>query len=171
MQTPKFDFELMIRVMTRCNVRFIVVGGICAVLHGAPLTTYDLDLVHSREPENIDNVLKALEELDAYYRDLANRRIRPKRAVLEGLGHNLLKTKAGPLDLLGSLGKEGTTQDYDALLLHAVDFKLAKDLSIKLLSLEMLIQFKTEAGRNKDLAALPILKSTLREINKGQSLS
>jgi hypothetical protein len=29
------------------------VGGVSAVLHGAPVTTFDLDIVHARDPENI----------------------------------------------------------------------------------------------------------------------
>ncbi|MDF1663019.1 MAG: hypothetical protein P1V97_14685, partial [Planctomycetota bacterium] len=91
--------------------------------------------------------------------------IRPKAAVLSGTGHSLLKTKDGPLDLLGSLGKEGETLDYQELLPYTIEFKLTKDLRIKLLSLEMLIKLKSDADRNKDRAVLPILKSTLNELN------
>jgi hypothetical protein len=39
------------------RVEFIVIGGVCAVLHGAPVTTFDLDVVHSRTPENLNRLL------------------------------------------------------------------------------------------------------------------
>ena len=36
------------------------------MLHGAPVTTFDLDVVHARDPENIARLLSALEELDGF---------------------------------------------------------------------------------------------------------
>lgn len=32
------------------GVDFIVVGGVAAVLGGAPISTFDLDIVHARDP-------------------------------------------------------------------------------------------------------------------------
>jgi len=46
--------------MVESGVDFIIVGGVSAVLQGAPVTTFDLDLVHSREAENITRLLSAL---------------------------------------------------------------------------------------------------------------
>jgi hypothetical protein len=40
-------------------VDFIVVGGVAAVLRGAPVSTFDLDVVHSTAPENIGRLLAA----------------------------------------------------------------------------------------------------------------
>jgi hypothetical protein len=34
------------------DVEFIVVGGVAAVLQGAPVVTFDLDILHRRTPEN-----------------------------------------------------------------------------------------------------------------------
>lgn len=45
---------------------FLVVGGICAVLHGAPIATFDLDWVHSRHPDNIQLPMAALEALEGH---------------------------------------------------------------------------------------------------------
>jgi hypothetical protein len=160
MQTPIFDFESILRVFVKHEVEFILIGGVCAVLHGAPVHTFDIDLVHSRESENVGRILTALEELEGYYRDLANRKIRPKADVLCGDGHSLLTTNAGPLDLLGTVSGG---YDYKSLLPHTKQLKLADDLSIPILNLKMLIKLKEAAGRDKDLAVLPILKSTLEE--------
>jgi len=41
-------------------VETIVVGGVAAVLQGAPIATFDLDLVHRRSEENVARLQDAL---------------------------------------------------------------------------------------------------------------
>src|SRR5882672_5233809 len=67
-QPPKFKEAL--EVFTHHRVDFVVVGGVAAVLGGAPISTFDLDIVHDRSPANVVRLLGALAELDARYRDL-----------------------------------------------------------------------------------------------------
>ncbi|MEO6325864.1 MAG: DUF6036 family nucleotidyltransferase [Thermoanaerobaculia bacterium] len=43
------------------NVRYVVIGGIAAVLHGVPRATFDLDILIEATTENGANILKALE--------------------------------------------------------------------------------------------------------------
>jgi hypothetical protein len=50
MPKPIPDFLEILKILVSNEVDFIVIGGVCAVLHGAPVTTFDLDLVHSRVP-------------------------------------------------------------------------------------------------------------------------
>ena len=38
----------LLRVLDRHKVDFIVVGGVAAILEGAPVATFDLDIMHSR---------------------------------------------------------------------------------------------------------------------------
>jgi predicted nucleotidyltransferase len=45
------------------NVRYLVIGGIAAVLHGVPRATFDLDLLVEATPENVQRLLNAF--LDA----------------------------------------------------------------------------------------------------------
>ena len=40
---PELDIEAILRALAGHGVDFIVVGGVCAVLHGAPVATFDLD--------------------------------------------------------------------------------------------------------------------------------
>jgi hypothetical protein len=47
----------------RHNVRYVVIGGIAAVLHGVPRATFDLDILIEALPENAGHLLDAL--LDA----------------------------------------------------------------------------------------------------------
>src|SRR5579864_7117470 len=103
MPQDEFDFETILRALVAHHVDFIVVGGLCAVLHGAPVQTFDLDIVQSREPANLQKLTDSLRELGAYYREHARSRLLPTADRMSGPGHHLLITSAGPLDVLGAL--------------------------------------------------------------------
>ncbi len=148
----------MLRVLAEHRVDFIVVGGVAAVLGGAPVHTFDLDIVYRRTADNLDRLQTALEELDAVFRD-DPRRIRPHRSHLESAGHKLLATRHGELDCLGTI-EENT--DYDALIGDTEQYELA-GFSFRALSLERLIRIKEGLRRAKDQAMLLILRATLEE--------
>ncbi len=100
---PQTDFAQILRILASHEVEFIVVGGVCAVLHGAPIATFDLDIVHSRTRDNLSRLLPALTELKAHYRGQADCHFAPEESHLASPGHQLLMTTAGPLDLLGAV--------------------------------------------------------------------
>ncbi len=154
------DYWALLEALAKHEVEAIVIGGVCAVLRGAPVNTFDLDIVPRREPENLTRLLAALEELDAYYREAAHRRLRPSLAHLASPGHQLLMTRFGALDVLGT-----TTGDrsYEDLLPHATEMTLRDDLTVRVLDLPMLIRLKEETNRDKDRVVLPILRHTLAE--------
>jgi predicted nucleotidyltransferase len=156
-QTP--DFLEILKVLSRHKVEFIIVGGVCAVLHGAPVTTFDLDLVHSRSPENLNRLMSALEDLEAYYRGREDQPLKPRLSHLSSPGHQLLMTKAGPLDILGTIGKG---HDYTGLLKHTTEQEVG-GLRLRLLDLHALIRIKKETITDKDKATIPILERTLEE--------
>jgi len=54
----------LLRELSRRDVEYIVVGGMAGVLHGAPVVTADLDIVHRRTQENVGKLLELLTELD-----------------------------------------------------------------------------------------------------------
>ena len=107
------DFEAILKVLADHKVDLVVVGGIAAALQGAPITTFDLDIVHSREEANLDRLMAALRELDAWYREKPDLQIAPDRERLGGPGHHLLMTSAGPLDVLGAVVTGGAPQPRD----------------------------------------------------------
>ena len=159
-QPPKFKEAL--EVLARHHVDFVVVGGVAAVLGGAPISTFDLDIVHDRSPTNVARLLSALADLDARYRDLTGQVLRPEAHALEGEGHHLLLTRCGPLDVLGKIGLGRSYQD---LIADSIKRSLG-EITICVLGLEALIRTKIEAGRDKDRAVLPILRRTLEESSK-----
>src|SRR6478609_7088814 len=94
------DPAVALRTLCQHGVAFVVVGNVAGVLHGAPLTTFDVDIVHQRSDENIARLMAALSELKAGYRDLTTRHLPPNPALLRAAGHNLFRTRAGDLDAL-----------------------------------------------------------------------
>ena len=150
----------LVRALAEAGVDFVVLGGLAAVLDGAPIATLDVDVVHSREPANLDRLLGVLGRLDPFFRIQPERRIRPEASPLVGSGHLYLSTRHGPLDLLGTIGRG---RGYEDLLPHTVEMDLGDEVRIRVLDLGTVIAIKEEVGGEKDLAVLPILKRTLRE--------
>src|ERR1017187_10583240 len=50
---PDSDFLGALRALDEGGVEFAVVGGLAAVLNGAPVNTFDLDIVPARDEENV----------------------------------------------------------------------------------------------------------------------
>lgn len=48
--------------LQRHDVRYVVIGGIAAVLHGVPRATFDLDLLIEATPDNAQRLLDAFVE-------------------------------------------------------------------------------------------------------------
>ena len=142
------------------EVDFIVVGGIAAALHGAPLSTFDVDVVHSREPGNVRRLLPALGDLQAFYRTQPEKRLKPRESHLLSRGHQLLMTRHGPLDLLGTIGRG---LGYDELLEHTTEMQVAGKVAVLVLNLEKLIEIMEELANDKDRAVLPLLRRVLEK--------
>lgn len=163
MPTRQFKYRSILEILGRFEVEHIIVGGVCAVAHGAPITTFDLDLVYSRTDRNIDRILAVLKELDAYHREPGySRRLTPQRHILESGGPALFTTRLGALDFLGDLSGRG----LEELLPNTVELTLGSELTIRILDLKTLIEIKEQAGRPKDLIMLPILRQTLSGLRR-----
>jgi hypothetical protein len=153
------DFsEEVIKRLTEAQVEFVVVGGISAVLQGAPIVTRDTDICYRRTPENIARLAKALAPWQPRLRglppDLPN--IFDERALQLGSNFTLLVGDE-ELDLLGEMSGLG---GYEAII-GQCDEMLVSDCRVHVLSLAQLILTKEAAGRPKDLAVLPTLRATL----------
>jgi hypothetical protein len=156
---PKADYPVLLQTLVQHRVEFIVVGGVSAVLHGAPVTTLDLDIVHSRHPDNLQRLITALQDLDAYYRGRGDQKLKPALTHLASEGHHLLITRCGPLDVLATVG---IGHGYNDLREHAIELYVG-EFRVHVLKLEKLIEIKEETGLDKDKAMLPVLRRTLEE--------
>ncbi len=156
-RTPPFQPNEIIATLVRHEVAFVIIGGIAAVLQGVPYTTFDFDIVYSRDAKNMDRIDAALNDLDATLFELSDRQLRPTRSLLSLPGPKLLRTRYGRLDLLGELDEETT---WDALIQRSVELPFGAH-RVHVLSLATVIEVKERLGRDKDKAALPLLRATL----------
>jgi hypothetical protein len=150
----------ILRAFAEGRVEFIVVGGIAAVLGGAPVNTFDVDVVHSRDAANVSRLLPVLDSLDAVFRIQPERRLRPTAHHLARPGHLNLITRYGPLDVLGTIGQGLNFAD---LVPHSSTMDVGAGVQIRVLNLETLIALKEELAGEKDRAVLPLLRRALAE--------
>ena len=67
--TPGFDPEQILSTLNTHGVRYVVIGALAALAHGAPIgATYDVDVTPSRDGENLERLSQALSNLDAHIR-------------------------------------------------------------------------------------------------------
>ncbi len=162
---PELRFADALRVLHAAKVDFILVGGLSAVLNGAPVSTFDLDIVHARDTANIERLLLVLNSLDAVFRMQPERRLRPNASHLASPGHLNLSTRFGPLDLLGTIG---SGLGYPDLLAHSHPMEIGGGIAVRVLDLEKLIALKEDLNGEKDRAVLPVLRRTLEEKRRPQ---
>jgi predicted nucleotidyltransferase len=152
------SFQEILRVLNRHEVEFIVVGGVAAVIHGAPTTTFDLDALIRVSETNAGKLSAALAELQARYREHPAD-IEPQKSDLLAGGHLLLMTRAGPLDVLGFIG-DGLR--YEDLISSVTEFTISSG-RLQVIDLESLIAEKRRMGRPKDQAMLELLEAVLKQ--------
>lgn len=155
--TDEADLTTLVERLAASGVEFVLVGGLAAVAQGAPIATFDVDIVHRRTEENVDRLLAFLEQIGARHRR-PGVSLAPQRSALLGAGHSLLTTALGPLDVLGAI-EEGKT--HDDLLPDSLTIEIS-GRSLKVLSLEALIRMKRNSTHPKDKLRLPIFEALLR---------
>ena len=149
-------------MLVRARAEFIVIGGVAATIHGSARATYDVDLLYSRNEENIQRLANSLAPYKAYLREAP-----PglpfgwdAKTIRNGLNFTLT-TELGDIDLLGDVGGE----TYQTLSPHSFEVE-AFGVRFKCLDLPTLIRIKEAAGRPKDREAVAELRVLLEESAK-----
>ena len=65
---PRFDPEAILQLLERHEVRYVLIGGLAATLHGSPLRTGDADICPAATPDNLERLAAALREMEARIR-------------------------------------------------------------------------------------------------------
>ena len=138
------------------EVNFVLAGGMAAVAQGAPVTTFDLDIVHERTPENVDRLMNVLIKLHAHVREPTNRHLPPDKQALLGTGHSLLVTDLGPLDCLGAEGG----LDFVALEPQAIRLPFHQR-TLRVVTLELLLKLKEQWPDDESKWRASILRKTI----------
>lgn len=165
---PEFDPVGILSVLKEHEVDFVVVGGIAARLRGAPLLTEDIDVTPATRRANLSRLADALTDLGALLRTATEPDGVPfpfDPALLESSNVWTMTTRLGDLDLVmvpaGTDGYTDLARDADELKVST-----EPELLVSVISLADVIRSKAATGRDKDRAALPLLRRTLEELSR-----
>ena len=159
---PEFRPEEILRVLTKHQVEYVVVGGLAATIHGSELVTFDVDVTPAPEKENLARLSAALREMGARIWTQDEPQGLPfdhDAASLAGIQILNLITDYGRFDV--TMMPAGT-QGYRDLRGDAVEFEIG-GLRVLVASLADVVRSKEAAGRDKDLRYLPSLRRLLDE--------
>lgn len=159
------NYELALGVLSKWKVEFVLVGGAAVVAHGSTLTTQDLVIVYRVESDNVRRLLGALDELGATAHG-DPRRLSFGFDHLNNHGHHLNDTLAGRIDVLGSIGVDGTIH-YEDLVEDAIVLSVF-GVEILCISIDRLISVKRELGRPRDQLAVLELEAIKKLGREGE---
>lgn len=138
------------------GVEFVLIGGVCGVMHGSGLLTVDLDVCCRFSPPNLRRLESALRDLRPWHR------LTPHKVpfvltdeLCSSLKNLHLQTDLGKLDCLGDVSRVG---DYEAALKRSVEFNMSFG-PIRMFDLETPIASKEATARDKDKYAHPVLRA------------
>lgn len=162
MPEPELDTERLLAVLADHGIRYVLVGGMAAVVHGSPHVTFDVDVVPERSEDNLARLSEALRAMHARVWTQAEPEGVPFGHSVRTLGKSNvwnLVTDHGRLDLTfvpsGTQGYEDLARDAVPLTILGVPTVVA--------SLADVIRSKEAAGREKDRLTLPVLRRLLDE--------
>jgi hypothetical protein len=145
------------QVFAEHRLEAVMVGNAAAALHGAPVTTLDIDFMFRKTPANLKKL----------------------KAVAQSFGAAIFKPYYPVSDLFRVVNDEqGLQLDFMSRLHGIRSFEGLRSRStsiefgeheLKVASLADIIKSKRATGRDRDLAVLEILERTLNEQEKRQN--
>lgn len=156
----------MLGGLTKKKVRFVVIGGVAAAVHGSSRVTNDLDICYdAADRGNVDVLARLLAGWDAYPRGVEkNLPFIMDGRTLRGAPVMTLVTTEGDIDVMDRVAGVG---DYDAVRGHSERIS-ALGVTFRVLDLPSLIKAKRAAGRPRDFDHLPELEALL-ELRRGKA--
>jgi predicted nucleotidyltransferase len=151
-------YERIIAELLAAGIRFVVIGGVAAVVHGSARMTNDIDICYDPAPENVDRLAGLLREWRAYLRgvepglpfilDARTFRTTPVMTLTTALGD------VDVMDAVAGLGSyERVVAASEPATIGATTFRT--------LTLPALIAAKRAAGRPRDFEHLIELEALL----------
>jgi predicted nucleotidyltransferase len=149
------DFIQLLNRLSDYQVEYVLVGGLAAATYGSSLVTQDVDVCVNLELANLIRLKKAVIDLNPVHRLTPNcLKFDPSESELSCVKNLYLQTDLGALDCLGQIKGLGEFKDVEA---RAENIQL-EGLTVRILSLEALIEAKRAMGRPKDQETVRQLK-------------
>jgi predicted nucleotidyltransferase len=139
------------QTLAKCRLDAVLIGNAAAALQGSPVTTTDFDFVFRKTPTNLTKLKRVADELGALV-------LRPYYPALQL--YRMTRDRDGlHLDFMAKI--DGI-RSFESLRGRATAVTFGGH-NLLVASLADIIKSKARAGREQDLAVLPILQRTLRE--------
>ena len=139
------------RLFAEHRLEVVMVGNAAAALHGAPVTTLDIDFMFRKTPTN-------LQKLKAVAHDLRAVILKPYYPVSD-LFRVVNDEQGLQLDFMTRLHG---VRSFEGLRTRSTSVEFGEH-ELRIACLSDIIKSKRAAGRNRDLAVLEILEKTLHE--------
>ena len=141
------DFREFLQLLNEHKVKYLVVGGYAVAFHGHPRYTKDIDLWIDPEKENIERLLKALDDFGFSSLGLKLDDFQDPEQIIQ-LGY-----PPNRIDILTDLAGVRFSSCYDKKVMVEL-----KGLTIDFIDLESLKKNKKATGRFQDLADIQNLQ-------------
>jgi hypothetical protein len=139
------------RLFAEHRLEVVMVGNAAAALHGAPVTTLDIDFMFRKTPTN-------LQKLKAVAHDLRAVILKPYYPVSD-LFRVVNDEQGLQLDFMPRLHG---VRSFEGLRTRSTSVEFGEH-ELRIACLSDIIKSKRAAGRSRDLAVLEILEKTLHE--------
>ena len=146
--------EKIARILHTVRLEAVMVGNAAAALHGAPVTTLDIDFMFRKTPANMRKLKVFAKELDAQV-------LKPYYPV-SSLYRVVNDDTGMQIDFMSMLHG---IKSFENLRSDAVEVEF-EGYVLKVASLAKIIRSKKTLGRPRDLAVIEILEKTLDEKKK-----
>lgn len=162
------DVFSILRVLVEHDVEFVVIGGIAVARHGYVRATKDLDIVPNPQPQNLEKLLSAVDQLGAKQLEIGDFRLQelPLDLTAENLalgGNWALSTVSGRLDVLQFIeGALETEEDYARIFREGVESRFDFG-AVHFVGYEELVDLKMLAGREGDLIDVRAIREARRD--------
>jgi len=144
----------LLRAFAAQRLEAVLIGNAAAAMQGAPVTTLDFDFMFRDTPTNLRKLRAIAKSLEAVI-------LRPYYPVskLYRLVDDATGLQADFMPVIHGV------RSFESLRSRAVERRL-DGLTVLIASLDDIIASKKAAGRDRDLAVLPVLEQTRRAIAK-----
>ena len=158
-------YEPLFRALNETGVRYVVVGGLAVVLHGYARLTADVDIVVDLAPEPARKFIMTLVDLGFAPRvpveatEFADPAARGRWIRERGMQVFSMVDRANPMRVVDLFAQHSI--DFDMLWSRAEAVALAST-SVRVATIDDLIQLKRLAGRPQDLTDIEQLERIRR---------
>lgn len=153
------------------SVKYLLVGGMSINLYGIPRVTMDLDIIISKEKDNVKKIINILKKNDYIIKQ-------PVDPLIMSDDEQLTKlNREKNLIALSFYKKSNMNRIVDIIVIHEIDFdkayknkviKKAEGTEIYLAPIDDIIKMKRKAGRAQDLSDIKMLKKLQTFTNEKQ---